>query len=73
MTWFPGDGGGDQLSLTESKGGRNIENLLQQKTFKTTKTLNDSRGTLLAHRGVPVAQWLKRRSPESEGLRFDSS
>ena len=20
MTWFPGDGGGDQLSLTESKG-----------------------------------------------------
>ena len=73
MTWFPGDGGGDQLSLTESKGGRNIENLLQQKTFKTTKTLNDSRGTLLAHRGVSVAQWLKRRSPESVGLRFDSS
>ena len=64
---------GDQLSLTESKGGGNIENLLQQKTFKTTKTLNDSRVTLLAHRGVPVAQWLKRRSPESEGLRFDSS
>ena len=73
MTWFPGDGGGDQLSLTESKGGGNIENLLQQKTFKTTKTLNDSRVTLLAHRGVSVAQWLKRRSPESEGLRFDSS
>ena len=21
MTWFPGDGRGDQLSLTESKGG----------------------------------------------------
>ena len=64
----------DQLSLTESKGGGgNVENLLQQKTLKTTKTLNDSRGTLLAHRGVSVAQWLKRRSPESEGLRFDSS
>ena len=29
--------------------------------------------TLLAHRGVSVAQWLKRRSPASEGLRFDSS
>ena len=64
---------GDQLSLTESKEGGDIENLLQQKTFKTTKTLNDSRVTVLAHRGVSVAQWLKRRSPESEGLRFDSS
>ena len=65
---------GDQLSLTESKGGGgDIKNLLQQKTFKTTKALNDSRGTLLAHRGVSVAQWLKRRSPESKGLRFDSS
>ena len=64
---------GDQLSLTESKGGGDIENLLQQKTFKTTKTLNDSRVTLLAHRGVSVAQWLKRRSAVSEGLRFDSS
>ena len=50
---------GDQLSLTESKGGGDIENLLQQKTFKTTKTLNYSRVTLLAHRGVSVAQWLK--------------
>ena len=27
----------------------------------------------LAHRGVPVAQWLEHRSAESEGLRFDSS
>ena len=74
MTWFPGDGGGISCRWQSRKGGGgNVENLLQQKTLKTTKTLNDSRGTLLAHRGVSVAQWLKRRSPESEGLRFDSS
>ena len=66
-------GGSVVADRVERGGGGNIGNLLQQKTFKTTKTLNDSRGTLLAHRGVPVAQWLKRRSPESEGLRFDSS
>ena len=74
MTWFPGDGGGISCRWQSRKGGGgDIENLLQQKTFKTTKTLNDSRVTLLAHRGVSVAQWLKRRSAVSEGLRFDSS
>ena len=65
--------GGSVVADRVERGGGNIENLLQQKTFKTTKTLNDSRVTLLAHRGVSVAQWLKRRSPASEGLRFDSS
>ena len=60
MTWIPGGGRrGDKLSLSKCKERRTKENLLQQKTLKTTKTSNDPRGFIVLQTTLTVESlWL---------------
>ena len=60
MTWIPGGGRrGDKLSLMKCKERRTKENLLQQKTLKTTKTSSDPRGFIVLQTTLTVESlWL---------------
>ena len=50
---------GDKLSLIKCKERRTKENLLQQKTLKTTKTSNDPRGFIVLQTTLTVESlWL---------------